>query len=217
MRQFLLEMERRYTSMHSRDQRIFPYFVFICIFLVGYFVLVSPLSRKTDFLAADNRQLEQEVYSLDQKLTILQDVQKRKVGQEERQVQLKEQFEKLRRRVPAKDEIAGILAHLAAAEQVEFLIRDIAEKDYIEDKKFTVIPLLVNARADYDHIHSFLKRIESSPRLLTIESLDMGIDPDNPTAITASFTVQAYKIRSLETLLAIYRNRQQQEKKEKTK
>ena len=67
MRQFLLNMERRYTAMHSRDQQIFPYFVFACIFLVGYFLLVSPLSRKTDFLAADNLQLEQEVYSLDQK------------------------------------------------------------------------------------------------------------------------------------------------------
>ena len=130
---------------------------------------------------------------------------------------MKEQFDRLRQQVPSKDEIAGILAHLAAAEQVAFLIRDIAEKDYIEDKKFTVIPLLVNASADYDHIHSFLERIESSPRLLTIENLEVGIDPDDPTAITASFTVQAYKIRSLETLLALYRNGKQQAAKEKKK
>jgi len=206
MRQFLLNLERKYTTMHSRDQRIFPYFVFICIFLVGYFLVVSPLSRKTDYLLADNQQLQQEVHSLKQKLQVLHDVEKRKEQEEERKVRLRDQFEQLRRQVPPRDEIAGILAHLAASEQVAFLIQDISEKDYIEDTKFTMIPILVNVRSDYAHVHDFLKKVESSPRLMTIDSIELGIDPENPTAIGASFTVQAYKIRSLDTLIALYRD-----------
>lgn len=210
MRSLLLKLEHRYTSMHSRDQKIFPYFTFVCIFLVFYFLIVSPVVDRTRTLEVENDQMRTEANNLKQKLQVLSSIQERKAREESRSEELKEQFSALSRQVPSRDEISGVLSHLAMSEEVAFLIQKIAEKDYVEQRKYTVIPVTVAAQADYDHIFSFLQSIEKSERLLTINGLQLAIDPENPVSISALFTVNAYKIQGLETLMSLYYQEQEE-------
>ncbi|RLE20500.1 MAG: hypothetical protein DRJ08_06875, partial [Acidobacteria bacterium] len=67
MRQFLLKLEKKFVSLHPRDQKIVPFFMFICIFLVFYMLIISPLSTKASQLSLDNSQMTQESFSLEQK------------------------------------------------------------------------------------------------------------------------------------------------------
>ncbi len=209
MRLLLLKLERKYTGMHSRDQKIFPYFMFICIFLVFYFLIISPLVDRTRLIEIENEQMEQEADTLTQKLQILDSLKERKAREELRSADLKQQFNSLSRQVPSQDEIAGILSHLAQSEQVSFLIQSIAEKDYVEQRKYTIIPVSVSAQADYEHIMSFMHSIEDAQRLLTVNGVRFAIDPENPLSISAFFTVNAYKIQGLETLISLYREEQE--------
>ena len=210
MRSLLLKLERRYTGMHSRDQKIFPYFVFVCIFLIFYFLIISPMVDRTRLLKLENSQMQRESDNLKQKLQVMDTLQERQAREQSRSVELKKQFAALSRQVPSRDEIAGVLSHLAVSEKVAFLIQKIAEKDYVEQRKYTVIPVTVAAQADYDHIFSFLQSIENSERLLTINGLQVAIDPENPLSISALFTVNAYKIQALETLISMYQQEQEE-------
>ncbi len=217
MRRLLLRLEQKFISLHPRDQKILPYFAFVCIFLIFYMLIISPLSTKASQLSRDNSQMEQEAFSLDQKLKVLTAVEQRLAQGKEKSLEFREQFQKLKRQVPSKDEIANVLSHLAESEKLTFLIQSIAEKDYVETRKYTRIPLMVSAAADFDHIIHFVGEVETSERLMTIDSIQMNVDGENPSRITTSFTVDTFKIPGLEQLIQVYREEVQEKKNEKKK
>ncbi len=217
MRQFLLKLEKKFMSLHSRDQKILPYFIFVCIFLIFYMVIISPLSTKASQLATDNSQMEQEVFSLEQKLKVLTAVEQRLAQGKEKSLAFKNQFQKLKRQVPSTDELANVLGRLADSEKLTFLIQSIAEKDYVETRKYTSIPIIISAAADFDRITHFLKAVETSERLMTIDMIQINVDGENPSRITTQFTVNAYKIPGLEQLIRVYREEVQEQKNETKK
>lgn len=217
MRQFLLKLEKKFISLHPRDQKIFPFFAFICIFLLFYMLIISPLSTKASQLAVDKSQMEQEVFSLEQKLKVLTAVEQRLAQGKEKSLLFKNQFQKLERQVPSTDEIANVLGRLADSEKLTFLIQSIAEKDYVETRKYTSIPIIISAVADFDHITHFLRSVETSERLMTIDMIQISVDGENPSRITTQFTVNTYKIPELEQLIRVYREEVQEQKNEKKK
>ncbi len=216
MRQFLLKLEKKFVSLHPRDQKIVPFFMFICIFLVFYMLIISPLSTKASQLSLDNSQMTQESFSLEQKLKVLTTVEQRLAQGKEKSLAFRNQFQKLKRQVPSQDEIATVLSHLADSEKLTFLIQSISEKDYIQTRKYTSIPLLISAAADFDHIIHFVKSVETSERLMTIDTIQINVDRENPSRIMTSFVVNTFKIPALEQLIQVYRE-EVQEKKNETK
>ena len=217
MRNMLLKLEKKFGSLHPRDQKIFPYFVFACIFLIFYFLLISPLSIKTTRLSLDNRQMDQEAFSLKQKLQIMDTVKKRAVEERKQSEVYKKEFADMKRHVPSKDDISKIVAHLADSEKVSFLIQNIAEQDYVENKRFTTIPVAIAVQADYNNVYQFLKSMESSERLLTIDGLQIGVNPKDPVNVSARFTVNAYKIRDLSVLVKLYQQEMLEKKNNEKK
>ena len=217
MRQLLLKLEKKFTSLHPRDQKIFPFFIFITIFLVFYMLIISPLSARGTRLSMDNSEMKQEAYSLEQKLKVLDTVKQRLARGEEKSRAFRDQFQKLKRQVPSKDEIANVLGRLADSEKITFLIQSIAERDYIETRKYTSIPLTISAAADFDHIVHFVKSVENSERLMTIDAIQIAVDPKNPSKIATSFTVNTFKIPALEQLIKVYREEKQEKKNKKKK
>ncbi|NOZ12890.1 MAG: type 4a pilus biogenesis protein PilO [Acidobacteria bacterium] len=217
MRQFLLKLEKKFVSLHPRDQKILPYFTFICIFLIFYMLIISPLSTKTTQMSTDNSQMEQEAFSLKQKLEVLDTVKQRLMRGEEKSKVFKDRFQELKQQVPSQDEIARVLSHLADSQKVNFLIQSISERDYVETRKYTSIPLVISAAADFSHIIHFVKAVETSKRLMTISSIQISVDNDNPAIITTQFTVNTYKIPGLEQLIRVYREEAQEKKNEKNK
>ncbi|NOY22931.1 MAG: type 4a pilus biogenesis protein PilO [Acidobacteria bacterium] len=217
MRLFLLKLEKKFMSLHPRDQKILPYFAFICIFLIFYMLVISPLSTKASHLSNDNSQIKQEVFSLEQKLKVLNAVEQQLAQGKEKSLAFRNQFQKLKRQVPSKDEIANVLSHLADSEKLTFLIQSISEKDYVETRKYTSIPLMISAAADFDHIVRFVKAVETSERLMAIDSIQINVDGENPSKITTRFTVNTFKIPGLEQLIRVYREEVQEKKNEKKK
>ncbi len=217
MRQILLKLEKKFVSLHPRDQKILPYFTFICIFLIFYMLIISPLSTKTTQMNTDNIQMGQEIFSLKQKLEVLDTVKQRLAQGEEKSKTFKDQFQKLKQQVPSQDEIAKVLGLLADSQKVNFLIQSISERDYVETRKYTSIPLVISAAADFDHIFNFIKAVENSERLMTINSIQLDVNNDNPALITTRFTVNTYKIPGLEQLIRVYREEVQEKKNEKSK
>ncbi len=217
MRQLLLKLEKKFVSLHPRDQKILPYFIFICLFLIFYMLIISPLSEKATQLSRENSEMAQEAFSLGQKLQVLNAVEQRLASGKEKSLRYRKQFENLKRQVPSKDEIARVLSRLADSEQITFLIQSISEKDYLETRKYTTIPLMVTAASDFDHIISFIKSVETSERLMTINAIQINVDGENPSRILTSFTVNTYKIPALEQLIAVYREEVQEKKNEAKK
>lgn len=217
MRQFLLKLEKKFITLHPRDQKILPYFAFICIFLISYMLIISPLSTRASQMSVDNREMKQEAFSLEQKLKVLTAVEQRLNQGKEKSLSLKNQFQKLTRQVPSKDEIANVLSHLAESEKITFLIQSIAEKEYVANRKFTRIPLMISAAADFNHIVHFIKAVETSERLMTIDSIQINVDGENPSRIITSFTVNTFKIPDLEQLIQVYQEEVQEKKNEKKK
>ncbi len=208
MRSFLLRLESYFKRMPERDQKIFPYFAFVCIFIIFYYGLINPTIGKTRKLKNENNMLEQKVFMLKSKVSILGTV---KLGMQKKLSQLKElesEFYNLKKRVPDSDEIAKIIKTLAKAEKMNYLIREVDEKNYIKHKNYTEIPISIFLSGDFYHGYHFIKSIEKSDRFFLVNGLTMTANDEENGNVDITLNLSAFKIMELQYYINAYKNRQ---------
>ncbi len=212
MRSFLLRLESYFKRMPERDQKIFPYFAFVCIFIIFYYGLINPTTAKTKRLKNENNVLEQKVFMLKSKVSILGTV---KLGMQKKLSQLTElenEFNNLKKRVPDSDEVAKIIKTLARAEKMSYLIREVDEKNYIKHKTYTEIPISISLSGDFYHGYHFIKSIEKSDRFFLVNGLTMIADDEENGNVDVTLNLSAYKIMELQYYINAYKNQQAKSK-----
>lgn len=207
MRNFLLRLENYFKRMPERDQKIFPYFLFVCIFIIFYYGLISPTETKTKKLKSENDTLEQKVFMLKNKVSVLDTIKTGMQKKKEKLKSLEEQFYKLKRRVPEKDEVAGIVKKLAEAEKISYLIREVDERDYIDHQTYIEIPMSVSLQGDYYHIFDFIKRVEDSDRFFLITGMTFMADEEINGNVQSTLNISAFKIRELEYYVRLFQSK----------
>ncbi len=207
MRSFLLRLESYFKRMPERDQKIFPYFLFVCIFILFYFGLIQPTRHKTLKLKNDNSNLEQKIFMLKSRVSILGTVEvgmKKKEGEYQR---LLEDFKELKSRVPSADEVSKIIKTFASAQNVNYLIRSVAEKNYVKKDSYTEIPMSVTLSGDYKSIYNFLKRVEDAKRFFLLNGMTLTARSDVNGSVDASIDVSAFKIMDIEYYIKQLKNK----------
>ncbi|MEA3328238.1 MAG: type 4a pilus biogenesis protein PilO [Candidatus Omnitrophota bacterium] len=113
--------------------------------------------------------------------------------------ELKEQVGQYETRLPAKKEIASILnqlSGLASREQIKIIgIKELElEKSKDDPKKsaYDEIPIQIDMKSGYHQLARFINQIESSDRLMKIESLKVNFDPRDPGKHTVRIIVSAF-------------------------
>ena len=206
MRSFLLRLESYFKRMPERDQKIFPYFAFVCIFIIFYYGLISPTTGKTKRLKNENNMLEQKVFMMKSKVSILGTVKlgmKKKLSQF---TELEKEFYNLKKRVPDNDEIAKIIKTLAKAEKMSYLIRQVDEKNYIKHKNYTEIPISIFLSGDFYNGYHFIKSIENSDRFFLINGLTITANNEENGNVDVNLNLSAFKIMDLQYYINAYKN-----------
>ncbi len=214
MRNKLLKLEKKFEKLLPREQRIFPFFVMVCLFLIFQYLLLDPVLKKKNNLKLEHATLKNEVFSLRLKLRGMDKASNTLDNLQKDVSKLTTRFNNLTNRIPSKDKLASILSHLAASEKVKFMVKEMDEQTYVENSRYTVIPFLVTVSGDYFDVLDFLISLENAEnRLLKINNIRFARTDLNSMEITALFTVEAYKIRSMEYLIEL--SKQEALKKEK--
>jgi Tfp pilus assembly protein PilO len=214
MRNKLLKLEKKFEKLLPREQKIFPFFVMICLFLIFQYLLLDPILKKKNNLKLEHTTLKNEVFSLKLKLRGMDKAANTLKSLDKEVKDLIARFNSLTSRIPSKDKLASILSHLAASEKVKFMVKEMDEQTYIENSRYTVIPFSIIVAGDYFNVLDFLISLENAQnRLLKINNIRFSRTDLNSMEITAMFTVEAYKIRSMEYLIEL--SKQEAMKKEK--
>ncbi len=198
MREFLLRFEGYFKRMPERDQKIFPYFMFVCIILIFYYLLIVPIHKKIKDLKTQNLDLSQKVFVLEQKVTVLETVRKGIDKKQNEYQSLKKRFEELTSKIPTSDQISNIVKVLAKSEKVDYMIRQLSEKNYITNDLYTEIPISVSLRGDYFKVFDFLKSIEDTRRFFIIKGLSFSSDEKFNGDVALNFDISAFKMRELD-------------------
>lgn len=218
MRKLLLKIERKFEKLLPREQKVFPIFVIVCLFLVFQYILLSPILKKKTRLKIENDTLKNEVFSLNLKLKGMGNVAKSLDTLDNEVSKLIGEFTVLTNKIPSKDKLASILSHLAASEKIKFMVKEMDEKSYIENSRYTVIPFSVTVAGDYFNVRSFLISLENAEdRLLKIENVRITIEEGDSLEVMAYFTIEAYKIRSMDYLMELSKKEALEKEKEKEK
>ncbi|GEM_PF-2040260 len=217
MRSFLLRLEGYFKRMPERDQKIFPYFLFICIFIIFYYGLIQPTKQKTVNLKNENLDLEQKVFMLKSKVSVLDTVKAGMAKKEKEFDSLQKEFENLKKRVPDADEVSGIIKTLAKAEKVDYLIREVDEENYIKHKEYVEIPINVNLSGDFYNVYHFLKQLENSKRFLVLNGMTLNANADKNGNVDASVEMSAFKIMDLNYYINLYARKGKEKENEKKK
>ncbi|BBB32844.1 hypothetical protein TTHT_1330 [Thermotomaculum hydrothermale] len=215
MRSFLLRLESYFKRMPERDQKIFPYFMFVCIFIIFYYGLIMTTIHKTRMLKNENNNLEQKVFMLKSKVSVLDTV---KIGMQKKEKDLKEleqKFYELKNRVPETDEVSKIVKSLAKAEKMNYLIRELDEKNYIKHKAYTEIPMSIYLEGDFYHALHFIKAIEDSDRFFLINGMSFDANEEINGNVNVTLNLSAFKIMQLEYYLNAFSEKKAEEKGEK--
>jgi len=216
MRKMLLKLERKFSKLLPREQRIFPFFLIVCIFIVFQFLLLTPVLKKKTRLKIDSDSLKNEVFSLKQKLKGMDTVSNALDKIRIEVANETEIFNKLTHKIPSKDQLASILSYLASAEKIKFMVKEMDEKSYIENSRYTVIPFSITIEGDYFDVLSFLVSMEDEKnRLLKVENIRFSQENIESSDVTAYFVVHAYKIRSMDYLMELSKKEAIAKEKEK--
>lgn len=198
--------------MPERDQKIFPYFVFICIFILFYYGLINPTSQKTKNLKSENNNLEQKVFMLKSKVSVLDTVKLGMKKKEKQMRELEEEFYRLKKRVPETDEISKIIRYLAKAEKMNYLIKEVDEKNYIKHKTYTEIPMSVFLSGDFYHAYDFIKAIENTDRFFLINGVTFTSNEERNGNVDVTLNLSAFKIMELDYYINAAKKVNQQDK-----
>ncbi len=212
MRSFLLRLEGYFKRMPERDQKIFPFFLFVCVFILFYYGLIIPTASKTQKLKNENRNLEQKVFMLKSKVSVLDTV---KIGMKKKERQFKDlerEFYRLKERVPSSDEVARIIKSFAKAEKVNYLIREVDEKNYIKHEAYTEIPINISLIGDFYHVFSFIKAIENNNRFFLINGLTFTASEDVNGNVEVNLDLSAFKVMDLDYYINAFKNRGNKDK-----
>ncbi len=198
MREFLLRLEGYFKRMPERDQKIFPYFLFICLFILFYYGLISPLSKEIEIIKSENNNLEQKVFMLKSKVSVFDTVKLGMIKKEKNMKELENEFYRLKKRVPETDEISQIIKSLAKAEKMNYLIKQVDEKNYIKHDVYTEIPMSVFLSGDFYHAYDFIKTLENTDRFFLINGLSFTANGERNGSVDVSINISAFKVMGLE-------------------
>ena len=155
----------------------------------------------------ENNTLEQKVFMLKSKVSVLDTIKTGMQKKKEKLKSLEEEFYRLKNRVPEKDEVAGIVRKLAEAEKISYLIREVDERDYVDHKTYIEIPMSVSLQGDYYHIFDFIKRVEDSDRFFLITGMTFMADEEINGNVQATLNISAFKIRELEYYIRLFQSK----------
>lgn len=144
----------------------------IVLLLAWYVLLWSPKGAELDKAHTRKTEAESQVSELQARLVRLKDAQRRAP-------QLTADLERVQAAVPAKAELAQFILDAddaASAAGIDFLAVSPSTPSLSTSGTASEVKLALNVTGDYFRILDFLDRLQDMPRIVVLDTVDVGTD-----------------------------------------
>ncbi len=120
------------------------------------------------------------------------------IGKFEEELKLdEERLEKVNEKLPREKELPELLGELAE------LATPFPTKDYVsvvpgdlqDTGPYYKLPLNINMQCTYSNLQDYLRRLESLPRLVKIESVEVAPGGENPAVLVVNLEISVYYLK----------------------